>query len=115
MVNDVGIRHPLTVNGWDKNCFNRPTFAKDSRRQEWNTINEGMLWQTYESVSYAYLTNAPAKDRILPIFVLRRELKKVLGMMMLHYLANDSSAPSSSIDKEDSNFILLELACGLKS
>ena len=99
--------------GGTKNCF-KPTFAKDSRRQEWNT-KEGKFRQTYESASYAYLTNAPTKDRILPIFVLRRELKEVLGTMMVDYLANDSSESSSSSDEEDIDFILLELACGPKS
>ena len=94
--------------GGTKNCF-KPTFAKDSRRQEWNT-KEGKFRQTYESASYAYLTNAPTKDRILPIFVLRRELKEVLGTIMLDYLANDSSESSSSSYEED---FLFEYRCQL--
>ena len=65
-----------------------------------------MFWQTHESASYAYLTNVHTKDRILPIFVLRRELKEVLGTMMLN---------SSSSDEEDIDFVLLELACRPKT
>ena len=95
-----------------RNCF-RLTFAKDSKRQDWNT-KKGMLWQKYESASYAYYTNAPTKNRILPISVLTRELKEVLGTMMLNYLTNDSIESSSSSDEEDNDFILLELACILK-
>ena len=74
-----------------------------------------MLWRTYESASYTYFTNAPTKDRILPIFVLTRELKEVFGTMMLNYLANDSVESSSSSDVEDVDFILLEPSCRPKS
>ena len=80
-----------------KNCF-RPTFAKDSRRQEWNT-KDGMFWQTYESASYAYLTNAPTKDRILPIFVLRRELKEVFSVENWRLKFEASSSHSAGFFK----------------
>ena len=59
--------------------------------------------------------NAPTKDRILPIFVLRREVKEVLGTIILDYLANDSSEYSSNSEEDDIDFILFELACGPKS
>ena len=92
-----------------KNCF-RPTIAEDSGRLDCNT-KEGMPWRTNKSAIYVYFTNAPTKDRILPILVLTRELKEVFGTMMLNYPVNDSVESSSSSDEEDSNFILLELDC----
>ena len=59
-------------------------------------------------------TNAPTKDRILPIFVFKREVEAVLCTMMLDYLVNHIVESSSSIDEEDVDFILLELACRTK-
>ena len=70
-----------------------------------------MLWQTYELANYVSFTNAPTKDRVLPIFVFTREEKEVLCTMILDHLLNDSVESSFSSDEEDVDFILLELAC----
>ena len=69
----------------------------------------------HESANYAYLTNAPTKDQIFVIFVLRHELRDVLGTMMLDYLANDSSETSSNSYEEDIESIMLEFVCRPKS
>ena len=74
-----------------------------------------MLWQTYESASYVYFTDAPTKDPILLIFIFMCAAKEVLGTMMLNYFVNDSVKSSSSSDEEDIEFILFELACRPKS
>ena len=88
-VSDFSRCHPFMVKGQKKKYF-RTMFAEDRRRQEWNT-KESMFWQRFESVSNAYLTNAPMKQRMLPIFNLRHELKEILDMMMFDYLTYNSS------------------------
>ena len=65
----------------------------------------------YECASNAYHTDAPMKQRMLPIFNFRRQLREILDMIMLDYIAADSFESSSSNEEGDIDFILCELIC----
>ena len=70
-----------------------------------------MLWQTYESASYAYFTNAGTKERILTIFVFTREnWRRPYRDNDVGLPPNDDVESSSSSDEENIDFILLGLA-----
>ena len=62
-----------------------------------------------ENVRISELYECTYKSQILLSFILTRELKEVIGTMMLDYLANDSIESSSSSDKRTSISSFLSL------
>ena len=76
-----------------------------------NGTQKYLFWQRCESATNAYLTNAPMKQRILPIFNLGCQLREILHVIMLNYIADDSFEFSSSNEEEDIDFIPCELVC----